>query len=105
MRTIKSQDGEMIVNAEKLLSFSVRKIGSDKEYSVIADSWAYDEDWATLGLYSTEKCALRVLDMLNKWLTEYSTPDLDCPSSLNFEKHRVWWKSFQLPQASEELDA
>ena len=105
MRTIKSQDGKMIVNAKKLLSFSVRKIGSDKEYSVIADSWAYDESWITLGLYSTEKRALRGLDMLNGWLTEYPTPDLDCPSSLNFEKHRIWWKSFQLPQDSEELEA
>ena len=105
MRTIKSQDGKMIVNAEKVNRFCVDKIEEayEKNFCLWRIYVIFDV-WTKIAEYSTEKRALRVLDMLNEWLTEYSTPDLDCPSSLNFEKHRIWWKSFQLPEDSEELD-
>ena len=87
MRTIKSQDGKKIVNAERILSFNVGQYG-DPWIIFALDSWAYSDSLREIGEYSTEKRALRVLDMLNEWLTMQRT-----------------YSYIQMPQDSEELDA
>ena len=105
MRTIKSQDGKMIVNAEKLLSFSVRKSGMGKGYSVIADPWTYDESWLTLGLYSTEKRALRALDTLNEWIcAKLVDPHDGTWEPEQAEVYRMY-QCLQMPQDGVEAEA
>ena len=93
MRTIISQNGKMIVNAEKLIGVAIEKL-DNVEYTLVAhDILRVDEDcgetigWP-LGEYSTETRALRVLDMLNEWLTMQRT-----------------FSCFRMPKDSEELDA
>ena len=77
MRTIKSQGGKMIVNAEKLLCIIKNKVNTHKGYSAycISCSW-WRSDFIEIAEYSTEKRALRVLDMLNGWLN-IMQPEID----------------------------
>ena len=107
MRTIKSQDGKMIVNAEKLLSTIQNKVNTHKGYSVfvIRVSW-WRCDFLELAEYSTEKRALRVLDMLNNWLNMYfpqkpENPDWEEWHEQCLEKYPC----FFMPPDGEELDA
>ena len=95
MRTIKSQDGRMIVNAEKVNRFRVDELeeGYEKEevYERNFCRWrifVIFDVWTKIAEYSTEKRALRVLDELNEWLTMQRT-----------------YSSFQMPQDGEGLDA
>ena len=89
MRTIKSQDGKMIVNAEKANRFCIDK--PEEEYEENFCLWrifVIFDVWTKIAEYSTEKRALRVLDMLNEWLTMQRT-----------------YSCFQMPKDSGELDA
>ena len=87
MRTIKSQDGKMIVNAERILSFDTRYFDNRKYFVMVNDSWLENSEFRNLAGYTTEKRANRVLDMLNEWLTMQRT-----------------YSCFQMPQDREELD-
>ena len=89
MRTIKSQDGKMIVNAEKVNCFCVDKIEEayEKNFCLWRIYVIFDA-WTKIGDYSTEKRALRVLGDLNEWLTMQRT-----------------FSCFVMPQDSEGLDA
>ena len=111
MRTIKAQDGKMIVSAERALSFNVRDININNDWFIIADSWINEDSWCNIAKYSTEERALKVLDMLNEWLT--SDKDIldiilnrllkesDCVEILKIVNH---YNCFQMPQDNEELD-
>ena len=89
MRTIKSQDCKMIVNAEKANRFCVDKIEEAYEKNFcLWRIYVIFNVWTKIAEYSTEKRALRVLDMLNEWLTMQRT-----------------FSCFRMPKDSEELDA
>ena len=112
MRTIKSQDGKMIINAERAWSFSVHDInGKGAVWTIIADSWINDDSWRTIAEYSTETRALKVLDMLNEWLTlDRYILDIKIKRRLKekdyFECVELGndYNRFQMPQDSKELD-
>ena len=87
MRTIKSQNGKMIVNAEKMLGNCAYE-NDGKWFISVFDTWSDDDKVGFLAEYSTETRALRVLDLLNEWLTMQRT-----------------FSSFRMPKDSEELDA
>ena len=88
MRTIVSQDGKMIINAEKANRFCIDKL--EKEYEKNFCLWriyVIFDVWTKITEYSTEKHALQVLNMLNEWLTMQRT-----------------FSCFSLPKDSEELN-
>ena len=103
MRTIKSQDGKMIVNAEKTADIGIR----EWKASAVGDAWydiLTDKD-CRIGKYSTEERALRVLHMLNEWLCAM----LLSPHNCNWEPEQAEvyrnYACFQMPRDGEELDA
>ena len=74
MRTIKSQDDKVIVNAKKVLGVIISEYA--KEWTIGAfDTWE-GECTGFLGKYSTEKRALQVLEKLNEWLNVLQ-PEID----------------------------
>ena len=93
MRTIKSQDGKTIVNAEKSQGFYTNI------YRI------YDHSFGSIAEYSTEKRALRVLDMLNEWLTSMCFGPAGSTWGPESAKDYKWYVCFQMPNDSEELDA
>ena len=108
MRTIKSQDGKTIVTAEKSQGFYAnifRYPESKVQYRI------YDHSFGSIAEYSTEKRALRVLNMLNEWLIqpgEAIFTDVDLNDDLKREQIFNKLKTQQLfimPQDSGELDA
>ena len=104
MRTIKSQDGKMIVNAEKMLGNCVYE--NDGEWFIsVFDTWLGDDTVGFLAEYSTEKRALRVLDMLNEWLTENAPQESEFNNRSAYASYCLAYNRFQMPQDSEELDA
>ena len=111
MRTIKSQDGKMIVNAEKVNRFCVDKI--EEEYEKNFCLWriyVIFNAWTKIADYSTEKRALRVLDMLNDWLIQPCEAIFADITLSDAEKREQIFSRlkksqyFQMPQDSEELD-
>ena len=115
MRTIKSQDGKMIVNAEKVNRFCVEEpLPSDEttQYENVWKIYMVERTWVKIAEYSTEKRALRVLGLLNEWLIMheiladkviadfYDSNDLG-----SMIKSIKQYNQFIMPQNSEELDA
>ena len=111
MRTIKSQDGKMIANAEKVLGNCVCENGG-KWIITAFDTWAGNDTVGLLGTYSTEKRALRVLDMLNEWQIMHEIL-VDKVIYDFFDRHDLeamvkkikQYNHFRMPQDSGELDA
>ena len=111
MRTIKSQDGKMIVNAEKLAHISFYKKTYETRHDDFRVKILWGEDYVYEAVYSTEARALKVLDMLNEWLI------LDryilviklnrfLKKSDYFEMDEIvnHYNYFQMPKDSKELD-
>ena len=119
MRTIKSQDDKMIVNAEKVNRFCVDKIeeGYEKNFCLWRIFVIFDV-WTKIAEYSTEKRALWVLEKLNEWLNQstitthqfesYAKAIEAAAKSGQYFQARfnvIESACFVMPQDSEELDA
>ena len=106
MRTIKSQDGKMIVNAKKLSCIIKNKVNTHKGYSAycISCSW-WRNDFIEIAEYSTETRALRVLDMLNEWLTENTPQESEFNNMSAYAGYCIAYNRYQMPKDNEELDA
>ena len=74
---IRSQDKKSITNFEQLTDISIHPIGTnDKYYSVVACyPFAIGDDYSnmSIGKYSTEEKAIKVLDMIQNAYTQYAT--------------------------------
>ena len=101
MRTIKSQCGKTIVNAQKLEN--ARYINDDVEnkHIIIIEFGCALNSFAE---YSTEKRALRVLELLNEWICAKLVDPHD--GIWEPEQAEVYrnYACFQMPQDGEELD-
>ena len=105
MRTIKSQNGKMIVNAEKVQGICVCE--NDSKWRITAfDTWAGNDTVGLLGVYTTEKRALLVLNALNEWLCTLFPQKPENPDWKDWYEDCLWnYPRFNMPQDSEELDA
>ena len=115
MRTIKTWDGKIIVNAEKVLIASITN--SVPPWIILELDTCHNSNEVRLAEYSTEERALRVLDELNEWLVKprKSREELDAlvKSAAYASKNGQYAgfkfsnpdPCFQMPRDGGELDA
>jgi len=107
MRIIRTQGKRSIVTVDQVTNICISGLDPDKDKPMKILAYFQGDDHVVLGEYANKKRCIRVLDMIQEWLSMYfDKPSIQFTISYNYDAKKSFhsYMNFQMPDDGKAHD-